>query len=102
MQVKPLGDNIVIKLEKIETQRTTKSGILIQVTGTEQTLRKDIATVEAVGEGRMLNNGTLIPPRVKAGDRVIYNKYAGTEIQVSEEEKYLIIKESDILAITQG
>lgn len=102
MKVKPLGDNIVIRLEKIETQRVTNSGILIQVTGTEQTLRKDIATVEAVGEGRMLNNGQIIPPRVKAGDRVIYNKYAGTEIQVSEEEKYLIIKESDILAITQG
>ena len=102
MKVKPLGDNIVIRLEKIETQRVTNSGILIQVTGTEQTLRKDIATVEAVGEGRMLNNGQIIPPRVKAGDRVIYNKYAGTEIKVSEEEKYLIIKESDILAITQG
>ena len=102
MKIQPLGDNIVIKLEKIETQRVTNSGILIQVSGTEQTLRKDMAIVEAVGEGRMLNNGTVLPPRVKAGDKVIYNKYAGTEVQVSEDEKYLIIKESDILAITQG
>lgn len=102
MKIQPLGDNIVIKLEKIETQRVTNSGILIQVSGTEQTLRKDMAIVEAVGEGRMLNDGTILPPRVKAGDKIIYNKYAGTEIQVSEDEKYLIIKESDILAITQG
>ena len=103
MNIRPLGDNIIIKLEKIETKKVTNSGILLPVSGTEQTLRKDIATVVAVGEGRTLNNGTIRDPRVKPGDRVIYNKYAGTEIQTEQDEtKYLIIKESDILAITQG
>lgn len=101
MIVTPLGDNVVIKLEKVETQRQTESGIIFNVQGTEQSLREDIATVEAVGEGRTLNNGTVLAPRVKKGDVVIYNKFAGTEVMV-EEVKYLILKESDILAITKG
>lgn len=102
MIIKPLGDNIVIKLEKPKKEEVTESGIVLLKSGTEQTLRKDTAIVEAVGEGRILNNGTILPVRVKVGDKIIYNKYAGTEIETEDDVKYIIIKESDILAITQG
>ena len=68
--------------------------------GTEQTLRMEIGEVIAVGEGRTLNNGTVLPLSIKAGQQVIYNKYAGTQV-MSGEDKYLIVKESDILAIVK-
>lgn len=100
MIIQPIGDNVVVKLPKIETQKKTASGIIYNVSGTEQSLRQDIAEVIAVGEGRTLNNGNVISLKVKKGDEVIYNKYAGTEVIV-DEEKYLIIKECDILAITR-
>lgn len=99
MNIKPIGDNIILKLENKEQEKQTVSGILL--VSSEQNVRKDVAIVAAVGEGRILNNGTVLPSRVKVGDKVIFNKYAGTEIE-SGQEKYLIIKESDILAITQG
>ena len=57
-----------------------------------------MATVVAVGEGRMINNGKIIPLRVKPGDRVLFNKYAGTQL-VKDEKTFLILKECDILAI---
>lgn len=104
MIIQPIGDNIVVKLPIIEKPRetTTESGIvLMNNNATEQSLRQDIADVIATGEGRTLNNGTVLPLRVKAGDQVIYNKFAGTEVVV-EDEKYLIIKECDILAITKS
>ena len=68
--------------------------------GTEQTLRMEIGEVVAVGEGRTLNNGTVLPLSIKAGQQVIYNKYAGTQI-MSGEDKFLIVKETDILAIVK-
>ena len=57
-----------------------------------------MATVVAVGEGRLLNNGRLVPLRVQEGDRVLFNKYAGTQI-IKDDKTYLILKECDILAI---
>lgn len=98
MILQPIGDNIVLELPKIEKQKTTSSGIIVPISGTEQSLRKDIATVAATGEGRMLNNGQLLPLKVKEGDEVLYNKFAGTEAVIGEKN-YLIIKESDVLAI---
>ena len=64
----------------------------------DQEARQDMATVIAVGEGRLLNNGRLIPLRVKPGDRVLFNKYAGTQL-IKDDKTYLILKECDILAI---
>ena len=64
----------------------------------DQEARQDMATVIAVGEGRLLNNGRLLPLRVKPGDRVLFNKYAGTQL-VQDDKTYLILKECDILAI---
>ena len=64
----------------------------------DQEARQDMATVIAVGEGRILNNGRLLPLRVKPGDRVLFNKYAGTQL-IQDDKTYLILKECDILAI---
>ena len=68
--------------------------------GTQQSLRQDIGEVIAVGDGRVLNNGEVLPFSVKVGEKVLYNKYAGSEV-ILDTEKYLIIKETDILAIVK-
>lgn len=99
MILQPTGDNIVLLLPKPEAKKEekTSAGIILP-NKTEQNSRKDIADVVAVGEGRRLNNGELLPTSVKAGDKVLFNKYAGTEVMI-EENIYLIIKECDVLAI---
>ena len=100
MILQPTGDNIVLLLPKPETKKEekTSSGIILMANKTEQNSRKDIADVVAVGEGRRLNNGELLPMSVKAGDKILFNKYAGAEV-IIEENVYLIIKECDVLAI---
>ena len=100
MILQPTGDNIVLQLPKPELKKEerTSSGIILMANKTEQNSRKDIANVVAVGEGRRLNNGTLLPMAVKAGDEVLFNTYAGTEVMI-EDNIYLIIKECDVLAI---
>jgi chaperonin GroES len=100
MIIQPTNDNIILRLPEIKREQKTASGILIVKDGTQQSLRTDIAEVIAVGEGRRLNDGTLLPMSVKIEDRVIFNKYAGTEI-ATEDGKFLILKETDILAIVQ-
>lgn len=100
MIIQPIGDNIVLQLPMEERkEERTSSGIIIPKTAiSDSEARKDIATVVAVGEGRMTNNGTLLPLKVKPGQDVLFNKYAGTQVIV-ENHKYLLIKECDILAI---
>ena len=100
MKLEPLGDNIIIELDKIKESKEKKVGnIFIPASNvSDQEARQDMATVVSVGEGRMLNNGRIIPLRVKEGDRVIFNKYAGTQL-VKDDKTYLILKECDILAI---
>ena len=98
MILEPIGDNIVIELPKEETKENkTQSGILLPKK-TEAEARKDIAKVVAVGSGRILNNGEVLPPVVKAGDMVLFNKYAGTLLSL-DGKNYLLIKECDLLAI---
>ncbi|MDO4305535.1 MAG: co-chaperone GroES [Eubacteriales bacterium] len=91
MNIKPLGDRVV--LQKKKPEETTKSGILIPDSAKE---KPQEAIVAAVGPGKM-ENGKRIPIQVKEGDAVIYSKYAGTEIKAGEEE-YTIVSESDIIA----
>ena len=101
MKLEPLGDNIIIELDAIKEskEKQLESGLFIPATAvSDQEARQDMATVVSVGEGRMLNNGRIIPLRVKEGDRVIFNKYAGTQL-VKDDKTYLILKECDILAI---
>ena len=91
--IKPLGERVVI--EVAENDMKTASGIVLPDTAKE---KPQEGTVVAVGEGKMLDNGTRIAPAVKAGDKVIFSKYSGTQVKV-EGEDYLVVRESDILAI---
>lgn len=100
MYIEPIGDNIVLSLPMEERkEEKTSAGIIIpKSTISDSEARKDIATVVAVGEGRLLNNGTLLPLRIKAGQKVLFNKYAGTQVMVGDS-KFLLIKECDVLAV---
>ena len=94
MNIKPLGDRVVIK--KLEAETTTKSGILLSGAAKE---RPQEAEVMAVGPGAV-HEGKRIDMEVKVGDKVLYSKYAGTEVKVDGEE-YTILKQDDILAIVE-
>lgn len=98
MVLQPTNDNIILKLPEVKKEEKTVSGIVIPVSGTQQSLRKDIAEVIAIGEGRRLNDGTLLPLSVQIGQTVIFNKFAGTEIS-TQDGKFLVVKDTDILAI---
>lgn len=94
MKLVPLGDRIVAK--RVAEQETTKGGIVLPDSAKE---RPQEAEVMAVGPGRLLDNGTRIPPQVKVGDRIVFTKYGGTELKLQGEE-YIILRESDILAVS--
>ena len=94
--IRPLGDRVVVKAVGREEQ--TKSGIYLPDTVQE---KPQEAIVVAVGNGKLLDNGTRQALDLKVGDRVLYSKYAGTEIKQLDEE-YLILRESDILAVIEG
>lgn len=91
--LKPLGDRIVIEL--IETEEKTASGIVLPDSAKE---KPQEGKVVAVGTGRVLDNGERVAPEVAVGDRIIFSKYAGTEVKYDGKE-YLILRENDILAI---
>ncbi|HHT86028.1 MAG: co-chaperone GroES [Bacillota bacterium] len=93
MVLKPLSDRVVLK--PIQAEEKTKGGIVLPDTAKDKPQEGEVI---AVGPGRILENGTKLEPTVKVGDRVIYSKYSGTEIKIDGEE-YLIVRESDILAI---
>ena len=94
MNIKPLGDRVVIK--KLEAETTTKSGIVLTGSAKEQPQE---AEVVAIGPGAVVD-GNRIPMEVAVGNKVLYSKYAGTEVKVSGEE-YTILKQDDILAIVE-
>ena len=94
MTVKPLGDRIVIK--NGEAEETTKSGLILTSAAKE---KPQMAIVIAVGPGGNVD-GKEIKMQVKAGEKVIYSKYAGTEVKVDGEE-LIIVRQSDILAIVE-
>ena len=94
MTIKPLADRVVIKM--VEAEETTKSGIILTASAQE---KPSIAEVVAVGPGGVVD-GKEVKMEVKVGDQVIYSKYSGTEVKLDDEE-YIIVKQSDILAIIQ-
>ena len=94
MSIKPLGDRVVIK--RLEAEETTKSGIIVTGTAKE---RPQEAEVVAVGPGAIVD-GKRTEMEVKIGDKVLYSKYAGTEVKVDGQE-YTILKQEDILAIVE-
>ena len=94
MNIKPLGDRVVI--QKLEAETTTKRGILLTGTAKEQPQE---AKVVAIGPGAMVE-GKRVPMDVEVGNKVLYSKYAGTDVKVDGEE-YIILKQDDILAIVE-
>lgn len=95
MKIRPLGDKVVLKA--VERVERTKGGIVLPDTAKEKPMEGEVI---AVGEGRLLDNGTKVAPTVKVGDRVIYSKYAGSEIKIDDQE-FLIVSEKDILGIIE-
>lgn len=93
MNLKPLGDRVVLK--PVDREEMTKSGIVIPDTAKE---KPQEGIVEAVGTGRLLDSGQRIPMQLKVGDKVLYAKYAGSEFKPDDVE-YLIVSEKDVLAV---
>jgi len=94
MKIKPLGDKVVIKM--VETEETTKSGIVLPGSAKE---KPQLAEIVAVGPGAIVD-GKLIPMEVVVGDKVLMSKYAGTEVKFDGVE-YMILKQNDILAVVE-
>jgi chaperonin GroES len=93
MKVRPLHDRILVR--RIEAQETAKGGIIIPDTAKE---KPQEAEVLAVGNGRILENGTTLPLDVKVGNKILFGKYTGTDIKIDGEE-VLILREDEVLAV---
>ena len=93
LKVKPLADRVVVK--PLEEQEQMRGGLYIPDTAKEKPQQGEII---AVGPGRFDDKGNRLPVEVKAGDKVLYGKYSGTEVTV-DGEQYLILRESDVLAV---
>ncbi|MFH1191831.1 MAG: co-chaperone GroES [Candidatus Omnitrophota bacterium] len=94
MEIKPLGDRIVVK--PLEAENKSKGGIVLPDSAKE---KPQEAKVVAVGKGKVLDSGAVQAPEVKVGDKVIFGKYSGNEFVTKEGEELLILREDDILAI---
>ena len=95
MKIRPLGDRILLK--RLQEEEKSKGGIIIPDTAKE---KPQEGKVIAVGKGKVLEDGKVMPLEVKAGDRVLFGKYAGTEVKI-EGEEHLIVREDDILGIIE-
>ncbi len=95
MKIRPLGDRILIK--RIKEEEKTKGGIIIPDTAKE---KPQEGKVVAVGKGKYSDDGKLIPIEVKAGDKILFGKYSGSEVKIDGEE-HLIVREDDILGILE-
>ncbi len=93
MKVIPLHDRVLVK--RIEEEERTEAGIIIPDTAKEKPLQGEVV---AVGKGKVLEDGSYRKLEVKEGDRILFSKYAGTEVKINKEE-YLILREDDILGI---
>jgi chaperonin GroES len=95
MKIRPLHDRLIVK--RLEEEDKTKGGIIIPDTAKEKPIE---GKVIAAGEGRLNKDGKKIPMEVKTGDRILFAKYAGTEVKMDGEE-YLMMKEDDVLAVIE-
>lgn len=95
IKIKPFYDKVLVK--RVESEQKSAGGIIIPDSAQEKT---QIGIVEAVGDGKLLADGSLRPLKVKAGDKVVFGKYSGTEIKFDGEE-YLITKEEELLGIIE-
>lgn len=96
MKFRPLYDRIVV--ERVESEEKTKGGIIVPDTAKEKPQQ---GKVIAVGQGKRLEDGKLIPLEVKAGDTILFGKYSGSEIKI-EGDEYVIMKEDDVLGLVES
>ena len=96
MQLRPLYDRIIVK--RVEQERQTASGIVIPDTAAE---KPEQGEVVAIGSGRVLQDGTVRPLQLKAGDHVLFGKYSGQTVKLDGEE-YLVMREEDVFGVIEG
>jgi chaperonin GroES len=96
MKFRPLQDRVIVK--RVAEEEKTKGGIIIPDTAKEKPIEGEVI---AVGNGKVMEDGKVRPLDVEAGDRILFTKYAGTEIKLDGEE-HLIIREEDILGVVEG
>ncbi len=96
LKVRPLHDRIIVK--RLEEEQKTKGGIIIPDSAKEKPQEGE---VWAIGNGKLLEDGKLVPLDVKVGNKILFSKYSGTEIKIDGDE-YLIIKEDDVQAIVEA
>ena len=96
MKIKPLHDRVVIK--RLDEERKSAGGIVIPDTATEKPSRGEVM---AIGPGKMLEDGKVIPMAVKQGDKVLFGKYAGTEVKLDGQE-IIVMREDDIMGVIEG
>ena len=96
MKIRPLHDRILIR--RIEEEETVRGGIIIPDTAKEKPQEGEVI---AVGNGKILENGTRVPVDIKEGDRILFGKYAGSEIKI-EGEEFLILREDEVLGVLVG
>jgi chaperonin GroES len=95
MKIRPLQDRVIVK--RVKEEEKTKGGIIIPDTAKEKPVEGEVV---AVGKGKILEDGKLRPLDIKAGDRVLFGKYGGTEVKI-EGEEHLILREDDILGVIE-
>lgn len=95
MKLRPLQDRILVK--RVEEQQKTKGGIIIPDTAKEKPAEGEVISV---GNGKLGEDGKRVPLDVKAGDRVLFSKYGGTDVKIDDEE-YLIMREDDVLGVVE-
>src|SRR5437867_10591125 len=96
MRLRPLHDRILVK--RVDPEALVKGGIIIPDTAKE---KPQEAVVMAVGNGKILENGSRLEMSLKEGDRILFGKYSGSEVKIDGEE-FLIMREDDVLAVTEG
>jgi chaperonin GroES len=96
MKIRPLGDRILVK--RIKEEDKSKGGIIIPDTAKE---KPQEGRVVAVGKGKMTETGYLLVPEVKAGDRILFGKYSGSEVKL-EDQEHLIVREDDVLGVLES
>lgn len=100
--IRPTHDNLLVEIQVVsnDKEKKTESGIILAANKNQPVEKESTGVVVAVGTGRYLSSGQIIPPCAKVGEKVIFNKFAGTEI-VDEDKTFLLIKENDILGIIE-
>ena len=96
MKIRPLHDRVIVR--RMEEERTSAGGIVIPDSATEKPIQGEII---AIGKGKILENGEVLPLDVKAGDKVLFGKYSGTEVKV-EGEELLVMREEDIMGVVEA